>query len=255
MDPKYFQVKLPSSICAIGTGAGDGLGGGGGGEKPEFDPEKFKKEIEEYTLKAVNGAISTHLTRQLDKRFDENNTTLVGQFKELLDANKGAAPPPPEPPAGNPDLAAQIKNATAPLERQLAEQKATAERAAAAATAANDAASRQEEETALQNALIAAGVAAPLASAAVGQLHGKIARDTQGAITFVSKETGPSGPYDETVTVGEGVARFLKTDDGKHFLPARQAGGAGNQGGRPPAGTPAGGQETDHDFVGRMLGF
>lgn len=253
-----FRVgRIPFDTTIYGRNFGptmelDGVGGGGGGtppagDPPAFDAAAFQTSMQEFVVKAVNGAVSTHLTRALDTRFEQNNEALVKQIQGLIPAPQTA----PDPSTGNTDLDAQIKNATAPLMKQLEEQRALNERNAAAATASEAKRKTTEEHAALTAALTAGGVAGPLAQAAVSVLHGSLERDTSGNIVYVSKETGPTGPYDERVTVAEGVSRYLATDDGKHFLPARQVGGSGNKGGNAPQMNP--GQQSDGEFVGAML--
>ena len=236
----------------------DGLGGGGGGtppggappagDPPAFDATAFQSEMKDFVVKAVNGAVSTHLTRALDSRFEQNNAALVEQIQGLMPAAPVSDAPPT---SGNADLDAQIKNATAPLMKQLEEQRALNERNAATAKSERDSRMLQEENSALSQALTKHGVAGPLAQAAVNLLHGSLERQADGSVVYVSKETGPTGSYDERVSVEEGVKRYLGTEDGKHFLPARPVGGGGNRGGNAPGAAP--GTEGDGEFVSRML--
>jgi len=229
----------------------DGSGGGAPpeGEAPAFDPAKFQEEMKDFTVRAVNGAVSTHLTRALDKRLEENNAGILSKLQELMPQQAAASPAPTVEPSS--DLDAAIKNATAPLMKQLEEQRALNERNAAAAKAEQDKRMQQEEQSALSQALSANGVPGPLAQAAVHVLRGSLERDSSGSLVYVSKENGPTGQYEERISIEEGVSRYLRTDEGKHFLPARAVGGAGNTGGSAPAA--AGGKESDGDFVGRML--
>ena len=236
----------------------DGLGGGGGtppggappaGDPPAFDAAAFQSEMKDFVVKAVNGAVSTHLTRALDSKFEANNTALLEQIQGLIPAPPTAGDPPPS--GGGSDLDAAIKNATAPLMKQLEEQRSMNERNAATAKAEREGRMHQEETSALGQALTKFGVAGPLAAAAVNLLHGSLDRESDGSMVYVSKESGPTGPYDERVSIEEGVKRYLGTEDGKHFLPARPVGGAGNRGGGAPSANP--GQETDGQMVGRML--
>ena len=244
------------NICAIGDGSGEGGGGGappaGGGEGGEGG---VTDEMRDFVVRAVNGAVNTavndaltrRLNRALDDRFSQNNEALVNQFKEML---QGAAPAEGQGrPAAGDDA---IRNAVAPLERRLAEERQARERIEAQARQEREARMRQEEQAALSGALTAAGVAGPLAQAAVGLLTPMLERTEDGQLRFVSREQGPTGPYEERVTVSEGVSRFLKTPDGKHFLPPRPAAGAGNRGGAAPSNDPNVG---DADFVASMLGM
>lgn len=57
----------------------------------------------------------------------------------------------------------------------------------------------------------------------------RISRDESGSLRFKFPKNG----YDDYVSLDEGIAAWLKTEDGKAYLPARQAGGSGNNGPRP----------------------
>jgi hypothetical protein len=59
-------------------------------------------------------------------------------------------------------------------------------------------------------------------------------RNDNGEIEFLFKEQAATGAYTDRVSVQEGVERFLKTEEGKFFLPPKPAGGAGGQGGGAP---------------------
>lgn len=219
------------------------------GGTPPPQNNGLTEEVKDFVVKVVNGAISTHMARGLDSRFEQNNQALLDQIKELI-------PKPQEQDvitsAGNPDIDSAIKNATAPLIKQLEETKAAAERQRTQAEQERQTRLRNEETSALQTALTTAGVPAPLAAAAVNILHSRLERDAQGNILFVQQDTGPTGPFEQRVSVQEGIESFLKTEDGKHFLPARPVSGAGNVGGKAPSGlSPQ--QQSDREFVGEML--
>lgn len=235
----------------------DGAGGTGGGEggdgAPSFDPGKFQDEMKDFVVKAVNGAVSTHLTRALDNKlssFGENiSQSLLGQVKEMMGSQPQPSPQPGGSAGGNDEV---IKNATAPLVKQIEELRRAAEANEVRAREEHQARMKQEESAALLGALTEAGVPTPLARAAAMTLHDRLERSSDGQIHFVSQESGPTGPYQERLAVNEGVARFLKTDEGKHFVPARPATGSGNRGGAAPGG---GGEKTsDFGFVADMLG-
>lgn len=243
---KFFEPKM-STICSIEGDGGQPAGGGGDGAAPSPDAIAAAEErLKDFTIKAVNGAVSTHLARALENKFTENNNNLLSQIKDMMAA--ASAPEPAPAGAGtDTDLDTAIKNATAPLLKQIEEQRALNERNAAQAKAERESRMRQEESTELSSALSAAGVPGPLANAAATILHNAIERDADGNILFVCKEDGPTGPYEERVAVAEGVSRFLRTEDGKHFLPARPATGSGNRGGNAPASQ--NGQISDHEAV------
>lgn len=236
-------------------GQGGGQGQGEGQGSGEFDPSVFKNEMQDFVVRAVNGAISTHLNRSLDSRLQENNQGLMNSFKELLSESlpKAQGENGGKTQSGNPDVDTAIKNATAPLIKQLEEQKRLNEQAAARAKQAEEERLHNEKTTSLSQTLINQGVPAPLAQAAVHTIHDRVKRDDKGKMYYVAEETGPTGPYEEHVSIEEGIKRWLSTENGKHFLPARQVGGSGNQGGRSPQGKPNAGSMSDGEFLANVL--
>jgi hypothetical protein len=92
---------------------------------------------------------------------------------------------------------------------------------------------RNEERQHLTAALRASGVSEPMIRTLVPYLHseaGKVKRGDDGSIVFVHD--------DEEHPLEKGVAAWLKTEDGKAYLPPVDAGGSGNRGGAPPARKP-----------------
>lgn len=220
---------------------------------PQTPKSMTEDEIKDFVVKAVNGAVSTHLTRALDNKLEEYGKgmqeSILGALNERLEAFKPKEPAAPE---GKPGENEAIKNLQAKYDKEIAEVRAQAQREREAREMKEAEVRRSEEISALRDAAMSQGVPAPLAAALVNILHGQIERDSTNGIQFVSNEEGPTGKYQERVAVTEGVKRYLNTEDGKHFLPARAVGGSGNPGGN--AGRNANnGQVSDGDFLRNLF--
>ena len=85
---------------------------------------------------------------------------------------------------------------------------------------------RTEERSAVQKALLTAGIIPELMTNTMAGLfeRGAIARDKDGAIVFARK--GEFG--DEQLSLDDGIAAYLKTPEGMASLPPRNAGGSGD---------------------------
>lgn len=83
-----------------------------------------------------------------------------------------------------------------------------------------------EEKHALTAALNTAGITGAKQRAAIALLYTedkRVVRNDDGEIGFTVQKAG----YTEHVTLEEGINQWLKTEEGKEFLPARGAGGSG----------------------------
>lgn len=123
----------------------------------------------------------------------------------------------------------------------------------------------KEAETARKNeALVVAGRSA-LAKAgvqpnridhAMALLHsaqGRLRTDTDGhPVVYFRRTGGPTNDYDEEVGLTAGIEEWVKTDDGKAFLPAIEGGGTGGGAGKKQG---AGGSQnaTTHDELAGAL--
>jgi len=113
------------------------------------------------------------------------------------------------------------------LEAQVETEKAERQKVEAAKVA-------QEERSATVDALAAGGVSEPgrvKAALAVLREEGKIGRNEQGVVCW--KAQGKYGPED--LPLADGIKAWLATDEGKFFLPPRDARGGGTAPGRPGA--------------------
>ena len=104
----------------------------------------------------------------------------------------------------------------------------------ASAEAEKNKARAQTERTKLTDALRKGGVDDSRIGGAVAELYldkKLIKRDEKDAVCIeFTREWG-----DELVPVEKGIEEFLKSDEGKVYLPPVDAGGSGNKGGRPAA--------------------
>ena len=94
---------------------------------------------------------------------------------------------------------------------------------------------RNEERQTLTAALEKAGVKPTLRPAAVALLteRGLVKRDEEGNILFDHKDKDGNV---EALPVEAGVGKWISTDEGKEYLPAKDTGGSGGGGGRASAG-------------------
>jgi hypothetical protein len=200
------------------------------GIEGEGQQSAINDEIKDFVVKAVNGAVSTHLSRALGKRDEALKAELQGMFAQF----KPPVPEtPPKPDAATGDSEA-MRGLHAKYEKQIAELREAADREKSQREQEFKKRMSGEERESLKSYLVEHGVPPALVPAAVAYLHGelkRVARDDDGNIQYVSQEKGPTGNYEDRVPLKDGVERFLKSDEGKHFLPAKPVGGAGVRGG------------------------
>jgi hypothetical protein len=197
----------------------------------EGNQTAINDEIKDFVIKAVNGAVSTHLTRALSKRDEALKTELQTMFAQLKPAAETT--PPAKDTSADTDA---LKGIHAKYEKQIAELKEAADRERGQREQEFKKRMSGEERESLKSYLAEHGVPPALVPAAVAYLHTelkRVARDDDGNIQYVSQEKGPTGSYEDRVPLKDGVERFLKSDEGKHFLPAKPVAGAGNRGGSP----------------------
>lgn len=213
-------------------------------DKPGADDDVENDEdrvFEDKVSRVVNAAISAHVTRMkgsLSKDFE-------GMLKPFADTlaklqSQQIVTPPPEAGKGNPDAALDIeRQKMADKIRELEDRYKQAE---ASRESEQKARQRDEERNELAGALRRAGVGDAQIRPAIALLYTeeqRVARlpDTNKVALKVNGKYG-----EELVPVDEGVLSWLKTDDGKMFLPARGAGGSGtthSSQNRAKPGTPA----------------
>lgn len=234
----------------------------------EGQPTKFEitDEVKDLIGSTVNAAVGSHMKRGAFKEMlgavvTETMAPMLDEVKKLVVAappkndeeeaagkgkKKGVDELPPEIKARLASL--EEENAKVNKKLKLQEEKAEKE--------ANEK-RLYKERTTLTDALRAAGIPEGIAPAAAAMLHMDQKRvkttkndNDEEVLTFTVAR--PGGPEDWPVE--KGVAEWIKTDQGKAFLPARDGGGAGG-GGKGSLGGGGGknGVVTDSDLLAGFL--
>lgn len=198
--------------------------GNGNGNVGAFTPEQ-SKALSELIASSVgpmiNGAIKAAYDRQ-DKSFSAKLEDAKLKLK--------VTEPPKEPKGGEDDAMKALRAQVEELGGKLAEQTK-------AAQDANAKQSRLEETGALEKELTAAGISGPRLAGAMALLQsarGVIGRDENGGVIFKGVEKIGNEEFPKTYSVKDGVANWIKSDEGKAFIPSTGAGGSGQGGGRAP---------------------
>jgi hypothetical protein len=243
--------KLHAPDDGGGGGGGDGGGDGGKGDPPPATnlSEDQKKEV----ANIVNQTITAHGKRG-------TFTAGVGDVMAAELEKRGFKPPgvddPPKPKPddgkggkGDPDPdIAKLKGQIVALEKKNQE----SEKATATERGKNN---EREERGKLREALTAGGVGDDRVRGAVADLYLDqkcVTRAEDGAVVMHMKRDG----YEEDIPIADGVAEFLKSDAGKGYLPAKDAGGSNNRGGNAPP--PKSGSKEEKkaaalDYVGNWM--
>jgi hypothetical protein len=233
-----------------GGGAGGGSGGAGGGSGVAGEGEA--KQLDEATqgfIKAFVGeqvsmAITSHLKRS---SFKEMLGGIVNSALEPITAELKARAKPKEDdgehPGSGDDLSPKARALLAQTQSELAAMKKQLDTTREAAEA------ETRERTLLRDALRSNGVPDQVSDALAVMLHveqKRVKTMDDGTVVFtVARDYGP-----EDWPVEKGVPEYLKTEQGKAFLPPAQGSGSGGgRGGRPqvPNGQP------DKAALGRAL--
>lgn len=240
-----LRNKIAGHVLMEGAGGEGGAGGSGGAG--EGGAGAIPKEVQEFVTKTVNNAVTSQL-----KRFESRIPTVdslkeglgIGALMEKIETlgkGTGAGGPGGDGKGtggtGGAGGGAQLDEAT---QRELAKMKADndslkkrLDEEAKAREEERSARARQEERSALTEALRKAGIPDGRLGGAVSYLfldQKKIVRDKEGNITWPVKRDG----YEDPLSIEQGVAEWLKTDEGKAYLPPVDATGSGSRGGPPP---------------------
>jgi hypothetical protein len=221
------KIKSGAGTPPAGTGdAGTGDGTEGDGDDGgEWSPTK--ESIAALVDQKVNGAMSNHLTRFRSSFGKDMETSFGNLLKPLSDqfAELKAAPPPGKKPGKGEEggeLSDSVKELLAKSEGRIKELEEKNRQESAARTEERAARFRDEERTALANVLRAAGVDELRLKPAVALLYTedkRVARTEDGKIVMKVQKAG----FVDDVSLDEGVASFLKTEEGKVFLPPDRA--------------------------------
>lgn len=172
-------------------------------------------------IRMVNAAVSTH-NKRLSKTFETQIATALGPIMEKLTVSETAEAPKAEESSASKEMKAQLEAMRAQLAAEKDQREAERSKRMVA-----------EERDLLRTTLLNNGVPSDrveLAEAYLYDKHRRLERDDDGNIQFLVPEQG----YTDRLPIGEGIAKFLKTDIGKTFLPPKDAGGSGSRGGSRP---------------------
>jgi len=238
-----------------GAGGGDGDGKGGGKGSDGAGEGGGDDEVPESVRKYIGGAINAAMTnhgKRLETRLGDTLKTSLAEalkaFKPAGDETGGAGGQgggngggsgggqggKGDDNANNP-LALEVKKLKDDLEKQTRARAAEAEQA----QKERDLRARGEEKAALSQALRAAGVAEGRTVGAMALLfHEKslVVRNEAGEICLKTKKVYQGETVEEILPLAEGVAVWAKSDEGKEYMAAVDAGGSGNRGGKRPDG-------------------
>ena len=195
-------------------------------------------DVKSIVSKSVNAAITQRLS-QYDQKLEE---TLATQMEQLTATLK------PEETDESPEAGDEVKAMRARLKEMEALLTAEKQERDKERQLRNV----NEERAALREALQAEGVPPERVKAAVAVLYTedkRVGRDEDGNIQFLTQER----EYVDRAPLKEGVAKFLKTDEGKIFMPARDVAGSGNRGGKAPKTKADGSLEDDIQAFANLL--
>ncbi len=189
----------------------------------------------------VAGAIKAAVEGEFGERDTAAEEAAAKAKKEKEEAGGG------EQQQADPRVAAQIDKLT----RKLAEsERKTIDAETARKNEALVAAGR--------SALSKAGVQANRLDHAMAFIHnaeGRLRTDGDGHPVVHFRRKAPTGDhYDDEVGLTDGIAEWLKTDDGKAFLPAIEGGGTGGGAGKKKGGGSSQTVTTETQLGGMLLG-
>lgn len=228
---------------------GDAGGGGGALDQKVIDTinSAVTAQIKRVQFGPMIAEQLKQVTPDLTKTIAEQVTAAVAE--QLKSAGGGTTTPPAggqqqtppaggqqTPPAGGaipPEMQNQLAQLTAQM-KTLQESVAEKDRQLKAAAETN---ARKEEDELLRGALKAAGVADPLvdAAAAMFRQKGMIKRKDDGSIIVPVQRNQHGQTFTEELGIPAFVGEWTKSEEGKHYLPARRVGGGG-PGGQGPNG-------------------
>jgi hypothetical protein len=197
----------------------------------------FTEAQRDEMIKFANAANSAHharISKVMDQRFDELKTEMSGSFQEMLKDFK-----PSDPPSGgtngskegNGESTEIVEKLRAEYEARMSEMEKKWEAERKRGEEERLKALRAEERGELESALRSAGVADERLRGAVALLYTedkRVGRDKDGKIVFRVPKEG----YTDELSLSDGITEWIKTNEGKHYMPARPVGGSGAMGGR-----------------------
>lgn len=258
---KILMAQAGESGGGGAGGAGAAGGDGAGGGEVVFN-EAQKAEM----IRMQNAAVSAHHTRMqkaMDAKLEERDaklealngtlTDLVAKLSSGNGAGGGNGKGKGGKGGGDDDA---ITTMRAEYEARIAEVEKRADQAERKRQEEHENAQRTEERAKLGGALRAAGINEGLLRSAQALLYSedkRIGRSKEGAVVFKMQREG----YVEDLDLAAGLEEWLKTPEGKHFAPTRDARGSGAESGRAGGAAGANGkksvQEKKRDLVRAIL--
>jgi alanyl-tRNA synthetase len=215
-------------------------------EEAKKQAEEADKALEERISKTVNAALTSHMKRapkalsaeELEKFLEEREAKRTAAEEEKKKGGAGGG-------KGN-----ESQPEVARLQKELEQLRKRSEEAEKKAADKERKEQERSDSDTISKTLESAGVpAGQRVRVALNHLksEGRVKRTDEGELVFVDEQG-------DEIELAKGITAFLKTDEGKLFLPATGAGGSG--GGRferKPAGG-GGKAETSKARAGRLLG-
>ncbi len=188
----------------------------------------------EQLTKMVNSAVTSQLGRYRQKA-DEQFATISNQMATLVEAVSNQ-PEPTTKEATSEEQSQVASEYEARMKKMQAEMKKIENNLAERTRQLQEQESQARDQAArgaLRDALAEAGVPADRLKQAVGFVYDaekRVSYDENGELGFSVQESWGV----DRLSVSEGAAKFLESDEGKMYLPPRDAGGSGNEGGPAP---------------------
>lgn len=236
--PNWMTGDAPinGSVCSIRMLSPDDGGGGGGGDggkkddPPKDDGGEPSEATQKFITDTINKAIGGRVKREVNSLKDSLNETIGTTIKDALAANKPDDPPDGGKGGGGGDGGGGQSDEMKAMEARV---KASEDRAKAVELERKDEreqGKRTAEKSALESALRTAKVSEALVPAATSLLFTDrkiVGRDDKDGIIWKAARDG----YNDELSLTDGVAEFLATEEGKAYLPPIDAKGGGVRGG------------------------
>jgi hypothetical protein len=172
-------------------------------------------------MRTTNAAVASQLGRKLPSAIAEGMATAMqpiqDQLAQALGSPAGGQPPAGHPPAGTDPQIAKLLQQNENMQKQLEVERTARE--------------TQEQKTkdagrqsALQNALAAAGVEPLRMRGAMAEVIANVQNAEDGSVVFKSNARG----FDEELDLTEGIKSWASTDIGKSYLAPKNVQGSGH---------------------------
>lgn len=243
----------------------DDDGGGGGGAGKPFTPEQ-----EQALGRMVNSALTSHMGRKPFKdaiaaAVGEHTSPILAKLEEMSGGGGGGNDDDGGSNAGggggnnrggggggaNFKLPPEVQKRLDDLERTNKRLQAEGEQAKTESQKQKRANEVAEEKKLLRDSLKAAGVSDERLDGAMALLYheqGKLMRDPDGRVRYKLAREG----YVDEVDVSSGIAEWIKSPEGKGYLPPVQVQGGGSRGGNNGGARGSKQEPSDQDLLGEL---